>query len=117
MKLNKTILFMKGIPFMNFLLMLVHVLLLNLGYDFHIFEVVEVCLGFYLIHLFSESLRFCLIHRLMIYYAYIVTLCIWYQRWFGFGGLRDEAHLSVLMLGIALLVYFLFSKCSNECKN
>lgn len=105
MRLARVIRYGKYIPVMNFVLMMGHVTALLLGYDAPYAEVLEVTLGFFLVLVYSSAVGFCLMHRIMILYAYLVTACIWFQRYIGFACLTSF-RVGVLLVGIVLTILF-----------
>lgn len=101
-------------PLLVCVVMLAHVILLNLGFDAIIAEIIEVCLGFTAVWLMSKSLGYCFTHRLQIAYAYIVTVCIWWQRWTdGFGEYLTEARVFLIIVGVLILVISGVMRCKK----
>ena len=92
-----------------FLCMVVHCSLLLFGFSFYFAEIVTIVLGFYLVHRIAfHFFRFCIITRMMIYYTWIYMVCIWFERFIGFGGLLVYARVFMLIIGLiitALLIY------------
>lgn len=73
----------------------------------------------------SYGLGFCVMHRLLITHAFLVTMCIYYQRLEGFGEILIHARWAVFIFGLILLVQLIRKKgikmmdddsCS-DCKN
>lgn len=64
----------------------------------------------------SLAFKFCYIHRLFLYYIFIVSICIKYNSFIGFIHLFC-ARLIVIIIGIVVFSLFIihFNKYNNEC--
>lgn len=67
-------------------------------------DLAEVILGFFIIGVFSMRYGFCVVHRLCIVYAFICTLAMWYEQFFGFGKYLTLSHIIAAILGVAICV-------------
>ena len=95
---------LKYLPSVVFLLAIAHITELMLNIRMPIFEITEVCIGFFLIGLISRRLGFCWRHRLMIYYAAGLTACNYFHRHIGFGEVIGTMHLIAFIMGYAILI-------------
>lgn len=55
----------------------------------------------------SYCFGFCRLHRALITYAYIATLMMYCDRWYGFGALSNPSIWVTLTAGVALIGYTL----------
>lgn len=96
----------KYVPFIVAAIMLLHVLLLIHGIQPLLTEMAEVCVGFIVVWFFSREYGYCLLHRCFIYYSYLVTICIWWQRHSdnGFGSYLYYVRIIVAAIGIILFI-------------
>ena len=109
---------LRHIPILVAFMMMVHIILLLCGISTSVAEIFEVCAGFYMTYKFSVAFRFCALHRHMIYYSYLVTVCIWLQRSFHlFGHYLTLARIVMLASGIILFVHLIVSRlrANNIC--
>lgn len=67
-------------------------------------------LGGVILILANIVLEFCLMHKLFIYYDIFIGFCIDYQTIIGWGSWRTPMQYIVLILGILLFLYLIFSK-------
>lgn len=109
--------FVVGItPPLGSLIGLVHCSLLLGGYRFPMTEWIFDCslLGAIAWFITSFAFGFCWIHRAFISYGILVSLCIDFQRTFGFGRYLFPARLFMVLLGIFLFAMFLYLKAWRE---
>lgn len=67
----------------------------------------------------SRDLGFCWLHKMMIFYTLVIDTCIWLQRNWGFGELRDELQVLAFIWGTVIFVTLLIhrKKFCHECKH
>lgn len=110
---NRAVCSIRYVPVIAFLLMLLHVTLLVLGYELPISEIGITLLGFYITYNFSRLFGFCLFHRILIYYSLIVMLCIWLRRYpEGNNGIFDNyihiVRLTLIIIGACLFAILIY---------
>lgn len=115
--LRRTINYQRVLPALCHIVMVGYVCAALLGYRSFIPELFVVCVGFFLVHKFSVALGFCFKHRITIYYPYFVFVCIWAERYIGFGKYLSTAQAIVLVLGIVSLIYVLLPPHCCPCNN
>ena len=102
-----------------FILMLLHCGLLLLCITTYLAEVVTIVFGFYLVHRIAfHFYRFCVVTRLMLYYTWLMMICIWYERFVGFEELLQYARLTMFLLGLCIftfLCYVIIKKKFPDC--
>lgn len=108
------ILLVKYIPIIGAFCMLLHIGLLLLGINI---PLAAWLFGFslsgtMLLTVSSYVLQFCNLHRLFIYYDFIVENCIIYQLYFGFGEHLTLFRLIAFLLGISLFIRFFIKRCN-----
>lgn len=117
------ILVLREMPAMVTAIMLIHVLLVLFGYKAYFAEVAEVCFGFFIIYVMSQHHHLCYLHTANVGYAYVVTLCMWWNRFTaGFGELLKPACVVLVIIGLVLFVlntvyYLKLRRKINEVKN
>ena len=99
-----SMIFLKYTPVIGALLMLLHVMFLSIGLTGFIAEnLIGLTLWPYITALvWSKAFHFCTTHRLFLSYIFLVTCCINYEGFFGFGLTLLAARWVVLILGILL---------------
>lgn len=85
------------------------------GWNMSVIEIIEVCLGFYIVWAFSHYLHFCIVHKAMIYYSYLCTVCYFFDREIGFGKYNLMVLVITLALGIILFVWLGINYYRNRC--
>ena len=114
-----SILAIKYIPIIMFLIMWIHTGLLILGINGPCADVIagSAIIPSILIFSMSNLFKFCYIHKLLTIYALAVDLCINFQRLIGFGYIVKE--LRILMFIIGTILFFLlllkFKKYRYKC--
>lgn len=101
-------------PIMCHFAMLVYIVLAMLGSRTVLPELFVICSGFYIVRRFSIMLGFCLRHRIAIYYPYAVFVCIWTERYIGWGEMLSFAHWFMLTIGIILFVYVVWPRKTGK---
>lgn len=97
---NKLIVYgIKYIPAICTFLLSLHVFLLLMD----VYEPITVGLSAVLLILLSFRFGFCKLHKAMIAYIGIMTLCICIQKFDGFGLLLRGARIIMLVIGSVLL--------------
>ncbi|MBQ0073111.1 MAG: hypothetical protein KBT34_02830 [Prevotella sp.] len=95
---------LKFLPVVATLMSVVHVAFLLMGVNEVYTEIAVVCGGFYVVHRFSHTLHFCVLHKLLTYYSYAMMCCVWWQRHgFGFGEYLEIARGVMFFVGLILL--------------
>lgn len=95
---------LKFLPVVATLMSVIHVAFLLMGVNEVYTEIVVVCGGFYVVHRFSHTLHFCVLHKLLTYYSYTMMCCVWWQRHgLGFGEYLEVARGTMLFVGLILL--------------
>lgn len=109
-------LFVQWTPVVGAVVMMWHVFALICGFGSDIVEIFvdSSLLSVILFMLASYSFHFCLWHRACILYGYAVSLCIDYQRNFGFGEYINQARWIVLVVGLIIVIAF-FINCLGRC--
>lgn len=103
-------------PVVVAVLMVFHIGCLLCGINEVVTEIATVCCGFYVVYCLSRALGFCGVHRALIYYAYSVMVCIWWERFGGgFGDMLTEARCVMFTLGLILLSYLLCCQGKRNC--
>ena len=114
-----SILAIKYIPIIMFLIMWIHTGLLILGIDGPCADVIagSAIIPSILIFSMSNLFKFCYIHKLLTMYALAVDLCINFQRLIGFGYLVEELRILMFIIGTILLFLLLlkFKKYRYKC--
>lgn len=104
------------VPPIGALIGLLHCSMLLGNYRFPMTEWLYDCslLGTVSWFITSFAFGFCWIHRAFISYGVLVSLCIDYQRTFGFGSLLFPARLFMVLLGLFLFAMFFYRKAWQE---
>ena len=110
---------LRYIPVISFLLMFAHVILLQLGIDLRIAEIGVVVMGYIIAYRFSMTCGFCLMHRMMIYYAFTMMTCIWLRRLpdgeYGlFGHYIVIARVFMFVWGMVIFTMLVHRKFRNK---
>ena len=105
-KYKLAILGIKYIPFIMFIIMYVHVILLNMGIELVYASTITGCalIPSILILLISNVFKFCYIHICMTVYSLCVDICINIQKYVGFGILLCPMRGIMLIIGTLILV-------------
>ena len=103
-------------PIVIFFIMLFSVFMSLIGHRVFLPELLEVCGGFYIVNRLSLSLGFCFCHRVLIYYSYLITVCIWVERYIGFGDYLMATRWITFLLGIIIMILFIWAKVKKNCK-
>lgn len=113
---EKSVRDVRRLTVISFVMMTSHCALLLMGKRFPFSEILTVCFGFYLIYVISHRVfKFCLLMKAMLFYNYICMLCIWIERYQGFGRLLNPARLFMLSIGV-VLYFFLIRHYINKYK-
>lgn len=105
---------LKYTPVISALCMAVHIALLLLGYKSPAEAIVGITFLPSLVLLTtSHAFHFCLLHKLLICYTFVVNLCCKYERLIGFGELLTPARVIMLLVGLRLLIAV--SKHQKKC--
>lgn len=81
-------------------------------------DLAEVVLGFSIIMTFSIKYKFCFLHLLCIIYAFLCTLAMWYEQFFGFGEYLTLSHIIAAIFGVAILLALVIQQTNNvECRD
>ena len=112
----------KYVPIIMFLIMWIHTGFLLMGINGVIADRVAGCAIIPSILIFSMShvFKFCYIHRALTIYSLITDLCINFERYFGFGCMRDSIRIIMFSIGLILFLLLLFkfkqyqSKCCTQ---
>ena len=114
-----SILAIKYIPIIMFLIMWIHTGLLILGIDGPCADVIagSAIIPSILIFSMSNLFKFCYIHKLLTIYALAVDLCINFQRYIGFGCTLNIFRTIMFIIGTILffLLLFKFNKYRYKC--
>lgn len=113
------VLIMQWFPFCCGMLFTIHVLFLLLGINIHVAELLGSCSLFVFMMLIVASIayRFCFLHRVFLVYNYIVSMCIEYENYIGFGKALLCARIIIAVIGIILVVTFIvLRKRFNLCQ-
>ena len=111
LQMNKAIVLgIRYIPIVCVFLLTLHVMLLLFG----VHEPISVGISVALI-LLSFRFHFCKLHRAMIIYMAIMTLCICIQRANLFGAALTVARVIMLIIGVALIIIAAFKLKDDEC--
>lgn len=98
---------LRYIPICGVLISVINVSLIILGIDLPFMEIAVTVAGFYMIILFSRVFHFCIVHRLCVYYAFIIFVFTWIRRFTGgYGSLSPytlHIRVVILSLGVAIL--------------
>ena len=114
--MNKAIaLGIRYIPVACVCLLTLHVMLLLFGVHEPISVGISVALILLLLILLSFRFHFCKLHRAMIIYMAIMTLCICIQRANLFGAALTVARVIMLIIGVALIIIAAFKLKDDEC--
>lgn len=96
---------LRYIPIVVALLMCTHCGLSVFGVDERYTQWFMVAYGFVLVMAFSHALNFCSLHRHLIYYSFVVFVCIIYRRHYGgFGEYIYYIRLSMFVIGLILIL-------------
>lgn len=106
------------IPVIMAVAMLIHVITLLMGYNLPIADVLtsQSLATFAFFMVISHAFKFCIWHRMIILYNYVVSLCIDYQRNVGFGQYLLIARILTFVIGF-LLVILVLSNTSCHAKD
>ena len=104
------------VPPIGALIGLLHCSMLLGNYRFPMTEWLYDCslLGAVSWFITSFAFGFCWIHRAFISYGVLVSLCIDFQRCFGFGSLLTPMRTLMVCLGVSLFAFFIRRKAWNE---
>lgn len=113
---NVTVKTLKFLPVVAALMSVIHVAFLLLGINEVYTEIVVICGGFYVVHRFSHTLHFCVLHKLLIYYSYTMMCCVWWQRHgLGFGEYLHIARQIMLIIGVLFIFLAIIKRrCCSE---
>lgn len=78
-----------------------------------IVDLVEVLCGFVIIGLFSWRYNFCLLHKMLIVYAWLCSLCMFYEEHYGFEEWLSLAHNIASGIGVCLLSALIIQQMSK----
>lgn len=107
---------MEYIPPLITTVMVLHDLLLCLGYRWAWTETVVILAAVVLMLLFSYALGFCALHRAFILYNWMMLFCIHFERTIGFNKWLQPMHYIMLFIGACLLVKISHRKCMKTKK-
>lgn len=105
----------KYIPLLCTVLLVLREGLQLLGYYEPITAALAVILNVVLLILLSVRFSFCNLHKAMIIYMALMTLCICVQKYDVFGKALDIVRLSLFAIGVGLISLAIFKKCNNDC--
>lgn len=103
----------KYIPMICTFLLSLHVFLLLMDVYEPITVGISAVLMVILLILLSIRFGFCKLHKAMIAYVGVMTLCICIQKYDGFGILLRAVRIVMLVIGVVLLVLSAL-KCKND---
>ena len=103
----------KYIPVICMFLLSLHVFLLLMDVYEPVTVGISVVLMVVLLILLSIRFGFCKLHKAMIVYMGVMTLCICIQKYDGFGILLRAVRIVMLVIGVVLLVLSAL-KCKND---
>ena len=103
----------KYIPIICTFLLSLHVFLLLMDVYEPITVGISAVLMVVLLVLLSIRFGFCKLHKAMIIYMGVLTLCICIQEYEGFGLLLRAVRIVMLVIGVVLLVLSAL-KCKND---
>ena len=116
-----TLLMVKYLPLLMFLIMWIHVILLLLGINSPIAITVagSAILPSIFILCISTSLKFCYLHKSLTIYSLVVDLCINFENYIGFGILLFPIRLLCFIFGLILffILIFNFRQYNRNCIN
>ena len=116
-----TLLMVKYLPILMFLIMWIHVILLLLGINSPIAITVagSAILPSIFILCISTSLKFCYLHKSLTIYSLVVDLCINFENYIGFGILLFPMRLLCFISGLILffILIFNFRQYNRNCIN
>ena len=90
------------VPLLSTILLTIHVGLLLVGIRGIVTEVASILLLVLLTILLSVRFNFCILHKLLILYMTIMTICVCIQRFNGFGVTLTSFRVLVFALGVVL---------------
>ena len=103
----------KYIPMICTFLLSLHVFLLLMDVYEPVTVGISAVLMVILLILLSIRFGFCKLHKAMIAYMGVMTLCICIQKYDGFGILLRAVRIVMLVIGVVLLVLSAL-KCKND---
>lgn len=103
----------KYIPVICTFLLSLHVFLLLMDVYEPVTVGISVVLMVVLLILLSIRFGFCKLHKAMIIYMGVMTLCICIQKYDGFGIMLRAVRIVMLVIGVVLLVLSAL-KCKND---
>lgn len=103
----------KYIPIICTFLLSLHIFLLLMDVYEPITVGISAVLMVVLLILLSIRFGFCKLHKAMIIYMGVMTLCICIQKYEGFGLLLRAVRIVMLVIGVVLLVLSAL-KCNND---
>ena len=116
-----TLIMVKYLPLLMFLIMWIHVILLLLGINSPIAITVagSAILPSVFILCISTSLKFCYLHKSLTIYSLVVDLCINFENYIGFGMLLFPMRLLCFISGLILffILIFNFRQYNRNCIN
>lgn len=116
-----TLLMVKYLPLIMFLIMWIHVILLLLGINSPIAITVagSAILPSIFILCISTSLKFCYLHKSLTVYSLVVDLCINFENYIGFGILLFPMRFLCFISGLILffILIFNFKRYNCNCIN
>lgn len=84
-------------------------------------DLAEVILGFGIIFALAVRLQFCFRHLMLILYAFICTICMWVEQFYGFGEWLSFAHWTAAAIGIVLIalnvIKYVLCQERNRCES
>lgn len=97
-------------PFICGVLFWIHTLFLLFGVNIHVAEFIGSCslFVFTILLIASYAYDFCLLHRLFLVYNYIMSICIDYQEYVGFGSILYQARVTMCIIGVILILSFVY---------
>lgn len=105
----------KYIPMICTFLLSLHVFLLLMDVYEPVTVGISAVLMVVLLILLSIRFGFCRLHKAMIIYMGVMTLCICIQKYDGFGLLLRAVRIVMLVIGVVLLVLSALKCKNNEC--
>lgn len=113
---NKLLVYgIKYIPIICTILLTLREALRLLGVYEPITASLAIILNVVLLILLSIRFSFCKLHKAMIIYMALMTLCICIQKYDVFGEAVRFVQLGLFAIGVGLVSLAIFKKCNDDC--
>ena len=106
---------MKYIPVICTLLLSVHIAFLLVGWNEPVTVIISVALLLVLLVLLSFRFHFCKLHKAMICFMALMTLCILLQKYGVFGYTLIIFRVLMLVIGLVLGILAIIKAKDDEC--